>query len=121
MKTRVYVAGPISKGDLNHNINQARDAGMRLMRAGFAPLVPHLTCYMGGDVPEVLPNGTTAEDWYGIDLPWVAVADAVLRLPGESAGADLEVNFARYHFIPVYESVDDIIRVLQPKVHDWPT
>jgi hypothetical protein len=109
-KLRVYVAGPITKGDLQHNIEQARVAGRALMAAGFAPMVPHLTCFMGPDnVPEALPNGTKAEDWYGIDLPWVAVCDAVVRLPGESVGADKETELATRLGIPVYHSVENLI------------
>lgn len=108
-RLRVYVAGPISKGDLRENIKQARQAGDRLLKAGFAPYVPHLTCYWAGDTPEVLPSGTTHEDWMGLDLPWVAVADAVLRLPGESPGADQEVAFAKELGIPVYMDVEELI------------
>jgi hypothetical protein len=109
MRTRVYVAGPISKGPLEQNIRQATDAGMELLRAGFAPLVPHLTCYMAGPAPEVLPHGTAVEDWYGVDLPWVAVADAVVRLPGDSVGADKEVALAKELGIPVYDSVGALL------------
>ncbi len=82
---------------------------MQLLKAGFAPLVPHLTCYMGGGKPERLPGGTQPEDWYEADLPWVAVADAVQRLPGESIGADLEEALAERLGIPVYHSVEDLV------------
>lgn len=109
MRMRVYVAGPITKGDLRENINKARAAGDQLLKAGFAPLVPHLTCYWAGDTPEVLPSGTVQEDWYAIDLPWVAVSEAVVRIPGESTGADKEVALARSLGIPVYESVESLI------------
>lgn len=113
MRTRVYIAGPISKGPLNENIGQATQAAMQLLKAGFAPLCPHLTCYMGGPagnpIAEVLPDGTTHEDWYQADLPWVAVSDVVLRLPGESVGADLETRLARALAIPIYYAVDDLI------------
>lgn len=116
MRTRVYVAGPISKGDLRANLTQAREAGQKLLKAGYAPMVPHLTCYWAGDTPEVLPDGTTHEDWMGLDLPWVAVADAVLRLPGESTGADREVALANSLGIPVYSRLDDLLNLL-PKTH----
>ena len=43
----VYVAGPISRGDLRENIRIACDAGIRLLKAGIAVHVPHLTCFMG--------------------------------------------------------------------------
>ena len=71
MRKRVYVAGPISLGPIRENIRTATVAGMKLLKAGYAPLVPHLTCYMGGAIPESLPGGTKAEDWYQSDLSWV--------------------------------------------------
>lgn len=124
-RKRVYVAGPISKGDLGDNIAKACNLGIELIRLGFAPLVPQLTCYMGqrtrafyspttgsvtkcGPDPEVLPCGTAHADWIGVDLPWVAVADAVLRLPGESAGADQEVAEACRLGIPVFATLGDL-------------
>lgn len=119
MRKRVYLAGPISKGDLAHNINQASEAFLALMRAGFAPLCPHWSAFAGGCFydsghaviarAEKLPAGTTHEDWMGVDLPWVEVSDAVLRLPGESVGADIEVAHAHYHDIPVFDSLNDVI------------
>jgi len=119
MRTRVYVAGPITKGDLATNIRKATETGIALMRVGYAPLVPHLTCYMAGNTPEVLPAGTVHEDWYGIDLPWVAVSQAVLRLPGESRGADLEEEQARLFGVPVFYSISDLLDGMPPKIADW--
>ena len=43
-----------------------------------------------------------------IELPWVAVADALLRLPGESVGADIEVGEARRLGIPVFAAIADL-------------
>lgn len=131
-RKRIYVAGPISVGPLEQNIRQACEAGMELLKAGLAPLVPHLTCYMGqricrwpvatrdffksiaitlteGPIPEVTPAGAVPADWYATDLPWVAVSDAVLRLPGESTGADLEVGEANRLGIPVFLTVEDVL------------
>lgn len=117
-RTRVYIAGPITKGDLATNIKRATDAALDLLRAGYAPLCPHLTCYMGGPTPEVLPCGTRHEDWYGVDLPWVAVSQAVLRLPGESVGADLEVAKAVEFRIPVFDTLAELLKELPPQSKD---
>src|SRR5438552_805176 len=106
-KIRTYIAGPISKGDLRQNIDLARTASVRLIHAGFAPFTPQLSCYMGGDTPEVLAAGIQHHEWLGMDLPWVAVSDCVLRLPGESTGADMEVAEAERLDIPVYHDVDE--------------
>lgn len=111
MRLRVYVAGPISKGDLRSNINQARDAMLRLMRAGFAPYCPHLSAYLGGDEPEALPCGTTLEDWYTLGEAMVRGCHILLRLPGESVGADREMEVARMIGMPIYTSLDRLIEV----------
>jgi len=107
-RPRVYIAGPISRGNLTHNIQQARDAAKALIARGFAPMVPQLTCFMASDTPAV-SAGIDHATWLDVDLPWVDVADAVLRLPGESTGADIEVARARERGIPVYSSVDDLL------------
>lgn len=123
-RKRVYVAGPISKGDLAENVRRATRAALALMRAGYAPLCPHWSCYAGGPlvspsgtvyaVAEPLPAGTSHGDWMGVDLPWVVVADAVLRLPGESAGADAEVREADRLGVPVFHGLDELDRYFRP-------
>ena len=132
--TRVYIAGPISKGNLAANVNQATEAFVRLAKAGLAPFCPHWSVYakpcrpgldFHGGADEGMfvvmddrcectgtRNGNdemTHADWMGIDLPWVSVAEAVLRLPGESTGADLEVKEAYARGIPVFHRTEDVI------------
>lgn len=121
MRKRVFVAGPVVLGDLRENIRRACAAGKAMLEAGLAPFVPHLSCYMGqvqyevppgqwvGPEPEVLPWGMPVENWYETDLAWVAVADALLRLPGEGKGSDGEVARARELGIPVFFAVEDVI------------
>lgn len=101
-RTRVYVAGPLSTGDRRANVQKAMDVGRELIQAGFAPLVPHLTDFL--DPTDALGW----ETWIDVDLVWVAVSDALLRLPGDSRGADREVAHAESLGIPVYHSIDDL-------------
>ncbi len=123
IRKRVYIAGPISKGDMLHNVRQADEAFIALLRAGFAPFCPHWSVYHGSAhrqgresivsaLADALPNNTTHADWMGADLPWVRVAEAVLRLPGESIGADLEVAEAVKAGIPVFADVAELVRVM---------
>lgn len=116
----VYIAGPISKGDLAHNINQASRAFEELALAGLAPLCQHWSCFSGpvqvsaahGTVYAVAgqqPNQLTHADWLAVDLVFVERSDAVLRLPGQSTGADMETAHARASGIPVFHSVADLI------------
>lgn len=127
---KVYIAGPISRpaDGLADNVNRATEAFVALAKAGLAPWCPHWSVFSAGCQPlyrapadptpgRVLAIGTagghpdlTHADWLRIDLAWVATADAVLRLPGESAGADREVAFAREWCVPVFGSVEEVVR-----------
>jgi hypothetical protein len=124
VRKRVYIAGPISRGDLLHNVNQATAAFVALAKAGLAPLCPHWSVYakpafrlteaVNGRVycqATIQGNDQMSHaDWIGVDLPWVAASDAVLRLPGESTGADMEVAEARRLGIPVFTDILDLVR-----------
>ena len=106
MRVTVYISGPITLGDWEHNLKQSLDAQRTLIDAGFAPMNPMLT----GLIPWA--NEVSHEAWIDVDLPWVHNADCVLRLDGESAGADEEVSWALTVGIPVFYSIADLI-------HHW--
>lgn len=103
------------------NVMAAHAAGMALLAAGIPCIVPGGSCFWGSVVqpalpltppwfvPEVLPTGTVHADWYGMDLVIVSRCDAVLRLPGESVGADLEVQKAEELGLPVFTTVEGVI------------
>lgn len=103
MRLRIYIAGPLSKGDRQVNVDNAVAVMARLIEAGHAPFCPHLSYYMPGAF--VFPH----ETWLAVDLPWVAVADAVLRLPGPSVGADMEEDEAMRLGIPIYHDLDALL------------
>jgi hypothetical protein len=68
-----------------------------------APLIPQLTaghaCLM--EVHWAF--------WIEAGCAWIAIADAVLRLSGESKGTDEEIAFATQRGIPVFTSLADLI------------
>jgi hypothetical protein len=43
----IYIAGPIRRGDIWHNVAQADDAMLELMKAGFGVINPMLSCWAG--------------------------------------------------------------------------
>lgn len=96
MVTRIYLSGPITKGNRTHNFYQACQAHKLLMAAGYSVLNPMLTM-LHPDEPNI-PHG----QWLASDLPWVEVSDCVIRLPGESVGADMETAHARDMGVPVF-------------------
>ena len=119
-RKRIYIAGAITRGVLADNVNRATRAFYELFAAGFAPFCPHwsvyakeccvadwehsrVVCYGSAQPDNRMAHG----DWLDLDLAWVAVAEAVLRLPGESTGADAEVAHAKSLGIPVFHSIDE--------------
>lgn len=104
----VYVAGPISQGDVFDNIMLGLKWGRRMLFDGLAPYIPHLDAYLTlapGAAPVDNPSAWNALlEW---DLEWVAKSDALFRIPGYSKGADLEADVARKLGIPVFEAVGD--------------
>lgn len=103
----LYVAGPMTlAGDHYRNVGIGMAAGYRAFRLGWAPYIPHLdaltTMALGfsGDLP------ITYEEWMQMDFVFVRAAHALLRLDGESPGADREVLLARSLGRPVYTEED---------------
>lgn len=87
----IYVAGPMRKGDWTTNVRAGLGAGSVLMQAGYAPFLPQLSWFHDMVEPQAF------EDWLAYDFAWIERCDALLRLPGESEGADREVEHAREH------------------------
>lgn len=99
----VYVAGPYS-GDEEANTDQAIAAGEMILAGGYYPYVPHLSHFWHERHPH------TYTEWLEFDMAWLARCDALVRLPGESPGAEREVAFARSAAIPVFHGVEQFLR-----------
>ena len=100
---KVYIASPYTKGDVAVNVKRQLDCANTLMDLGLAPFAPLYSHF------QHMAHPRPYEDWVKIDLEWVKVCDCVLRLEGESSGADGEVKFAEQLSIPVFKSISEII------------
>jgi hypothetical protein len=112
MIARVYVAGPYTKGDVAFNVRSAYEAANRLADLGFAPFVPHATHFWHMLFPRPY------EFWLDLDNQFLPFCEAVLRLPGESSGADKEVTLARTLGIPVFVEFDELSEHFKKKRKD---
>lgn len=101
-KQKIYIAGPYSKGDTINNIGYAIQIGNLLLERGFIPFIPHLTGFWHLMFPHEY------ETWMMYDREWLKTCDAVLRLPGQSSGADEEIKLAQELGIPVILSLIDL-------------
>ena len=94
----VYVAGPLSSsGNYLENVRVAVRAAEELRAMGYVPFVPHLSALW-----QLISPHCEYEYWLPMDLDWIDRCDAVLRLPGESRGADEEVKYAISQGKPVF-------------------
>jgi hypothetical protein len=98
----VYIASPYTKGDQQQNVDNAIDASERISAMGHIPYNPLLTHYWE------LRHHHPYRFWMDIDLAWLAKCDCILRLPGESHGADEEVEYAEKHAIVVLHDVTQL-------------
>lgn len=90
-----YVSGPYSIGDPVLNTRAAIDAGNRLADAGYTVIIPHLSHFWH----MIHPHDWNF--WLMQDMVLVTRCDLLVRLPGESKGADMEEAVARANNIPV--------------------
>ena len=111
LRTRVYVAGPISEGDPVANCQRAIQVGFELMDLGYAPFVPHYSYFVDMDSTH---GAGRYEQWITIDLSYISVCHALLRLPGISKGADREVSFATGLAIPVFYTIPTLRDAIGP-------
>lgn len=112
----ILIAGPYRSGTnddpqkMRANLRALEAAALPLFRAGHVPLIGEWLA-----LPLLEVGGSTAIGdalWQEIVYPvahrLLARCDAVLRLPGESKGADNDVRLARERGLPVYFTIEDV-------------
>jgi hypothetical protein len=102
MRTVIYISAPYTIGDVAQNVRRAIDAADILLARGYIPFVPHLTHFWHFISPK------SHRKWIEIDKVILERCDAVLRLDGESVGADEEVAHAEKLGKPIYWSIDEL-------------
>ena len=102
---KVYIASPYTKGDVAVNVRRQLEVANELMDIECCPIVPLFTHFQHMMFPRPY------EDWMAIDMEKIKGCDYLMRLEGESSGADREVEFAKSLGIRVVRSVQDIIGI----------
>ncbi len=98
----IYISAPYSLGDVVTNVRFACEIGDKVLAKGHIPFIPHLSHFWHFLSPK------SYEEWLKIDSAMIPRCDALLRVNGESKGADREVEIAKEKGIPVYYSLEDI-------------
>lgn len=104
---KIYIAGPYTLGDVAQNVANAMWAADRIISLGHCPFIPHLFHF------QHMAHQQSYEKWLALDLEYLRICDAILRLQGNSYGADIEINTAKDQGIPIFYSIDDIKKYLK--------
>jgi len=108
----IYISSPYTVGDIAENVAVQINAAHIIMDWGHAPLAPLLTHFLH------MHRQRPYEDWMKVDLEaLVPKSDIILRLPGESKGADREVKKAEELGIPVvygWYCLREFLKILNP-------
>ena len=112
----ILIAGPYASGTdgdpvlMQQNLERLERAAWPLFRAGHIPMIGEWVA-----LPVLSSAGATgpsdplaAEVMYPVAHRLLQHCDGVLRLPGESRGADQDVAIARERGIPVYTALEDV-------------
>lgn len=113
-KFKVYIAGPYTKGDVGINVRNAMDVCNKLINLGIIPFCPHLMHFQNISYPQ------SYETWLEYDIEWLKQCDIILRLNGESDGADYEVTVAEHRDMPVFYTIEELANYIFNYNNDWP-
>ncbi|MBO0979909.1 DUF4406 domain-containing protein [Microbacterium sp. SD291] len=109
----ILIAGPYRSGTggdadaIARNLERLERAAAPLHRLGHVPMIGEwvaLPTLRGMSEPEAAGSDVM----YDTAARLLQHCDAVLRLPGDSAGADNDVAIARERGLPVYFSLDEV-------------
>jgi len=109
----ILIAGPYRSGTdgdpalIARNLERLEEAAAPIHRLGHVPMI-------GEWVALPILRGMDESDAEGGDVMYETAhrllqhCDAVLRLPGASAGADKDVEIARERGLPVYRTIEEV-------------
>jgi hypothetical protein len=112
----ILIAGPYASGTdgnpelMARNLKRLEEAAWPIFQAGHVPMIGEWVALpvldsAGASGPT---DPLAAEVMYPTAERLLQHCDAVLRLPGESRGADQDVAIAQSRGIPVYDSLDEV-------------
>lgn len=103
MRKVIYIASPYTKGDNFVNVQRSIEAANKLLDMGYIAISP-----LVNSVFYHMQRERSWSEWMEIDYQLVNMCDCLVRLPGDSTGADKEVIYALSHNKPVYIGMEQV-------------
>lgn len=112
----ILIAGPYRSGTgddprkMADNLRRLEEVSWPLFKAGHIPMIGEwvaLPVWRSAGGKE-LGDELYEQIFYPTAERLLQLCNAVLRLPGESAGADNDVRLAKERSLPVYHRLDDV-------------
>ena len=93
---KLYIAGLLTNGDVEHNIDYAIAWGAVYTREGYAVYIPHIQTHEV-DKHYNKDQAISYNDWLSKDIAWLEASDIVVFIPGweGSKGATIEHTVAQ--------------------------
>jgi len=110
---RVYIAGSYSSNNILsilNNIRIGKRIAVEVMLAGFAPFCPFLDYQFHFMLRE--GEDLTIAHYQNYSIAWLEASHVMLVLPNseDSKGTQVEIEKARELKIPIYYSLEDLIK-----------
>jgi hypothetical protein len=103
----IYIAGPYTGGDVARNVKRAIYCGMAIYHIGHYAIIPHLTHFVH------MLHPRKYDFWIDVDKRILPTCDALLRIKGDSPGADREVLIAQSLGKPIFYTLAKLLIALQ--------
>jgi hypothetical protein len=111
----ILIAGPYRSGTnddptkMAANLARLEEAAWPIFAAGHVPMIGEWVALpVLHSAGESVSSPLAEQVMYPVAQRLLEHCDGVLRLPGESTGADLDVAFAQRRGLPVYHRLEDI-------------
>ncbi|ATM06943.1 MULTISPECIES: NUDIX hydrolase [Raoultella] len=112
----ILVAGPVRSGTNNHpeliaaNLDAMAQVALSIYRKGHIPVIGEWLALPIAKAAGSKETGDpiSEEFLYPVAHRLISRCDAILRIPGESRGADLDVEEGKKRGLPIYYRLDEI-------------
>ena len=110
----ILIAGPVRSGTHNRaelidaNLNNMAQVALRVYQKGHIPVVGEWLALPKAAGSTEIGDAISEEYLYPVAHRVISRCDAILRMPGESRGADLDIEEGKKRGLSIYYSLEEI-------------